>query len=316
MTHPTKSRFRAIFALLGAIAIATGLGAAAVEAGSTRGSTAPALPPAGSTAHAALPPAGTTDKVLVIVAENHSLSQFESGAPYTYGLATSYGLGTNMQAITHPSKPNYADMVFGTNHGLTSDARKRVNNPTIFDNAIAAGRSAKIMAESMGYTRCRISNTGRYLGRHNPWSFSSNTTSRANCLKYDFSYNTHGASDIAAGKLANIEMLIPNSCHDGHDCSLGTFDKWMKTTWARITAGPDWRSGRLTVIVTADEDDRKHANVIPLFVLNPTLSHKVVATKLTLYSINRLLSQFGHTAYMANGSTAPDLASAFGLTVN
>jgi len=316
MTHPTNRRFRAVIALLGAIAIAAGLGAAAA-AGSARGSTAhPALPPAGPTANAALPPAGTTDKVLVIVAENHSLSQFQSGAPYTYGLATAYGLGTNMHAITHPSKPNYADMIFGTNHGLTSDARKRAKYRTVFDNAIAAGRSAKTMAESMGSTRCRISNTGRYLGRHNPWSFSSNATSRANCLKYDFSYDTHGASDIAAGKLANIEMLIPNSCHDGHDCSLGTFDKWMKTTWARIAAGPDWRSGRLTVVVTADEDDRKHDNVIPLFVLNPTLSHKVVATKLTLYSLNRLLSQFGHTAYMGNGTTAPDLASAFGLTVN
>jgi len=306
MTHPSKRRLRVVFALLGALAIAAGSGSLAVAAG----------PTSGSPAQAALPPAGTTDKLLVIVAENHSLSQFESGAPYTYGLATSYGLGTNMQAITHPSKPNYADMVFGTNHGLTTDAGTRVNYPTVFDNAIAAGRSAKIMAESMGSTRCRISNTGRYLGRHNPWSFSSNATSRANCLKYDFSYDTHGASDIAAGKLANIEMLIPNSCHDGHDCSLGTFDKWMKTTWARIVAGPDWRSGRLTVIVTADEDDRKHGNVIPLFVLNPTLSHKVVTTNLTLYSLNRLFSQFGHTAYMANGSTAPDLASAFGLTVD
>lgn len=256
-----------------------------------------------------------TDKVLVIVAENHALSQFKTDAPFTYALGTQYGMATNMQAITHPSKPNYADMIFGENHGITSDSSKTVNYLTVFDNAIAAGRSAKTMAEGMGSTRCRASNTGKYVGRHNPHTFSSNKTAKANCAKYNFSYDTYGASDIANGKLANLEFLIPNQCNNAHDCSLATFDKWVKAQWTKITSGPDWTSGRLTVIITADEDDKKHGNVIPLFVANPNLHGKVVTSKLTLYSINRLFSQYGHTAYMGNGKTAPDLASAFGLTV-
>jgi hypothetical protein len=254
-----------------------------------------------------------TDKVLVIVMENHALTQIKKEAPFTYGLGTKYGLGTDMEAITHPSKPNYAAMSMGETRGLTSDSGKTAKGGTVFGATIKAGRTAKVMAESMGDERCRTSSAGKYVPRHNPWTY--NPDEQATCLKYDFSYDTYGAGDIKAGKLGNVEMLIPNDCNNAHDCSLGTFDAWMRTAWSRITAGPDWKAHRLTVVITADEDDKKHDNVIPLIVANPSLSHKVVKSKLTLYSLNRLLTDFGHVAHMANGKKAADMAKAFGLKV-
>jgi acid phosphatase len=254
-----------------------------------------------------------TDKVLVIVIENHALVQIKKEAPFTYGLGTKYGLATNMQAITHPSKPNYAIITMGETRGLTSDSGKTTKGPTVFGATIKAGRTAKIMAEAMGTDRCRTDTASKYVPRHNPWTY--NTEEKALCESQDFSYDTYGASDIAAGKLGNVEMLIPNQCNNAHDCSLGTFDNWMKTTWERIIAGPDWKANRLTVVITADEDDRKHGNVIPLMVINPYLSHKVVTSKLTLYSLNRLLTDFGHVPHMAGGKTAPDMAKAFGLQI-
>jgi hypothetical protein len=254
-----------------------------------------------------------TDKVLVIVIENHALAQIKTDAPFTYSLGTTYGLGTNMVALTHPSKPNYAAISMGETRGISSDSGKTVKGSTVFGNTIKAGRTAKVMAEAMGSSRCRTSSASKYVPRHNPWTF--NPDEKALCTKYDFSYDTYGAADIAAGKLANVELLIPNQCNNAHDCSLKTFDSWIRKTWSRIVAGPDWSSGRLTVVITADEDDKKHGNVIPLIVANPGLSHKVVSSKLTLYSLHRLLAQFGHTAPMANGKTAPDMAAAFGLVV-
>ena len=254
-----------------------------------------------------------TDKVLVIVIENHALAQIKKDAPFTYGLGTRYGLGTGMQAISHPSKPNYAALSMGETRGLTSDSGKTSKGGTVFGATLKAGRTAKVMAEAMGTERCRTSSTEKYVPRHNPWTF--NPAEADACHRSDFSYDTYGAADIKAGKLGNVEMLIPNQCHNAHDCSLGTFDAWMKTTWSRITAGPDWKAKRLTVVITADEDDRKHSNVIPLIVANPSLSHKVVTTKLTLYSVNRLMTDFGHAPHMANGKTAPDLAKAFGLKI-
>jgi len=264
-------------------------------------------------AQAATPPV-PSDKVLVIVIENHALTQVQKDAPFTYALGQTYGLGTNMQAVTHPSKPNYAVMALGETKGITSDSGKTVKGPSVFSATVAAGRSAKTMAESMGTDRCRTTSSSLYVPRHNPDTFIS--TDKPMCEKYNFDYGKYGASDIAAGKLGNVEFLIPNQCNNAHNCSLKTFDSWMKKQWALITAGPDWKSGRLTVVITADEDDKKHGNVIPLIVASPQLSHKVVTSKLTLYSLHRLLAQFGHTPPMAGGKTAPDMAAAFGLQVN
>jgi phosphatidylinositol-3-phosphatase len=259
----------------------------------------------------------TTDKVLLIVLENHADAQMKKDAPFTYGLGTTYGRGTNMVASCgHPSQPNYACMTYGETKGITTDSEsKKVNAPTVFGNTIKAGRTAKGMMEGMGSTRCRQTNTGKYVKKHDGWATSSNKTDHTLCVKYVFSYDTYGAADIKNGKLANVEVLIPNQCNNAHDCPLSTFDAWMRKTWARIVDGPDWKSGRLTVVITADEDDRKHGNVIPLIVANPNLHGKVVTTRLTGYSINRMLSSFGHSPFMANGKTAPDLPAAFELNV-
>jgi hypothetical protein len=50
-------------------------------------------------------------KLLVVVEENHSLSQMHVGMPYTYSLAQRFGYATNYHAITHPSLPNYLAIV-------------------------------------------------------------------------------------------------------------------------------------------------------------------------------------------------------------
>ena len=266
--------------------------------------------------HTLVDAAPITDKVLVIIIENHALAQVKTDAPFTYALGTTYGLGTNMVAITHPSKPNYAAIAAGSTMGLTSDSSKRVKGQSVFGATIKAGRSAKAMMEGMGTDRCRHTSSSAkagYVEKHDAPEFFSDES--ATCERYVFSYDKYGASDIAAGKLGNVELLVPNQCNNAHNCSLKTFDAWMRKTWARIVAGPDWKSGRLTVVITADEDDKKHGNVIPLIVAHPSLSHKVVTSKLTLYSLHRLLAQFGHTPPMAGGKTAPDMAAAFGLQV-
>lgn len=259
-------------------------------------------------------PPPTTDKVLVIVLENHSLKQIKASAPYTQSLADQYGQATNFKACTHPSKPNYACYTAGSTMGLTSDSSKRVKGQSVFGAAIKAGRTAKTMAESMGSDRCRHGNYGKYVEKHNPQEFFSDEN--ALCEKYNFSYDTYGAKDIAAGKLANVEFIIPNQCSNAHDCSLGTWDKWIKKQMVLIFAGPDWTSGRLTVILTADEDDRKNGNVIPMVVIHPSLSHRVVTTPLNWRHLNRLLTDFGHAAPMREGADAPGMAATFGLLIN
>jgi hypothetical protein len=254
-----------------------------------------------------------TDKVVLIVLENHSLKQIKAGAPYTQSLADKYGQATQFKACAHPSKPNYACYFFGSKMGLTSDSSKRVSGQSVMGAAYAHGRTAKTMAESMGKDRCRHTNGSGYVEKHNGPEFAKDEN--AQCEKYNFSLDLYGVGDIANGKLGNIEFILPNQCSNAHDCSLKTWDAFLKRWMDRIFAGPDWLSGDTTIIITADEDDRKNGNIIPFIVINPNLSHKVVAQPLDWRHLNRLLTDVAHAPPMREGVNGAGLAAVFGLTV-
>lgn len=254
------------------------------------------------------------DKVVLIVLENHSLKQIQKDAPYTQSLADKYGQATSFKACTHPSKPNYACYFFGSKMGLTSNSNKRVSGQSVMGAAVAHGRSAKSMIESMGSDRCRHSNYGKYVEKHNGPEFAKNEN--ALCEKYNYSLDTYGASDIAKGKLGNITFILPNQCSNAHDCSLKTWDKFLKTWMDRLFVGPDWARGDTAIIITADEDDKKNGNIIPFIVIHPSLSHKVVTRPLDWRHLNRLLTDVGHVPPMREGVNGAGLATAFGLTLN
>ena len=75
----------------------------------------------------------------------------------------------------------------------------------------------------------------------------------------------------------------------------------------------DFTTGRLVIIVTADEDDKHSGNTVLTSVLTPALSHKVTDTPLTHYSLTRYLCQVLGVPLLADAATAPDLSAAFGL---
>jgi acid phosphatase len=52
-----------------------------------------------------------------------------------------------------------------------------------------------------------------------------------------------------------------------------------------VLTGRDFRSGRLTVVVTADEDDHNSQNRILTVVLHKGTPHRAVAKRLTHYSL-------------------------------
>jgi phosphatidylinositol-3-phosphatase len=271
---------------------------------------------AGSAQPRTLVAAPTTDKVLVFVIENRSLAQVKSGAPKLWALGQTYSYATNFKAITHPSLPNYIAMTSGSTQGIKDDAAPsshKLKVPNVFSGAWANGRTAKVVADGMGTTRCRTTNAGKFAVRHTAFPYYVND--RALCIKYQFDQRYFNA-DVASGKLANVEFDIPSNAHNAHDGSLATADTWINDRIKTAITGPDWKAGRLTIVVTADEDSKKDGNLIYTAVLHPSLSHVVVTTPLTLYSLSGLLSDFGHSPRLLNARTAPDMAAAFGLVVN
>jgi hypothetical protein len=253
-------------------------------------------------------------KLLVFVVENHSLSAMRREMPFTFGLAEKYAYATGYRALTHPSLPNYLGMTGGDTYGVTDDkdpAVHPVRATSVFGQALAAGRTAKTYAEGM--TRnCQTTSQGRYAVRHNPWTY--HVTEASACARFDVPLNAL-SGDVARGTLPNVGLVIPNVCNDAHDCPAAVADGWLREQIGLVMSGPDWRSGRLGVVVTADEDDHDEGNLVLTVIASPQLGGHVVTTPLTHYSLARLYAEVLGVAPLARARRAPSMARAFGLRV-
>lgn len=306
------------------LACLTFLTAACGSSGTTAGSvrsvtsttTGPAAPSVSSVAPSAATDAQVT-KLLVLVIENRSYQQMTTQMPYVFGLAQTYGYATDFRAIRHPSLPNYLAIAGGSTFDVTDDKSPSdhpIAGASAFGDAVRGGKTAKIYNEGMP-ANCALESGGdRYAVKHNAWAYFADE--RDLCQKYSVPL-TGLDQDIAAGSLPNAGQIIPNLCHDAHDpipgCSLGEADQWTQQVIEKILAGPDFRSGHLAVVVTADEDDRHADNQILTTVFHPSQHANVVSTPLTSYSLSRLFSQVLGTTPLKEAASAPNMAKAFTL---
>ncbi len=220
--------------------------------------------------------AGPT-KVLVFMVENHSLDEMLTQMPWTAALADRYGYATDYQAMTHPSLPNYLAIAGGSTFGVADDADPSshpISGPSVFGRALGVGDTARVYAESMTGT-CSTTPAGEYAVKHNPWAYF--VDERAACDRYDVPLEQL-ASDARAGRLPGAGLVIADMCHIAHDCPLATADEWLRTQVAPVLAGPDFRQGRLVVVITADEDDRSDSNRVLTVVASTGMpEHEVVS---------------------------------------
>ena len=265
--------------------------------------------------------AARVTKVLTFVEENHSLSQMQAGMPYLYSLSQRYAYAENYTAITHPSEPNYVALAFGSTMGDTTNHTSAQNftGPTVFGAAIGNSHTARSYIESMP-SNCSLTNAAPYAVRHNPWPYAGNERGLCAIGDVPSGSSSSGAlhSDVVAGTLPNVGLVVPNLDNDAHDGTLSTADTWLQRWLPQIIASPDFQSGRLAVVVTADEDNGTATNKVLTVVLHRSLdgAHKVVTTALNHYSWTRLQTQVSRAPCIRTGCTAPDMAAAFGLPLS
>ncbi|WP_121192300.1 alkaline phosphatase family protein [Motilibacter peucedani] len=276
---------------------------------------------AASPARRATPPAtaARVTKVLTVVEENRRSSGAALAMPYLAALGRTYGEAGDYRSLTHPSLPNYLAMAGGSTFGVTDDkgpARHPLHGPSVFDVALAAGASARVYAEAMP-APCTTRTTGRYAVKHNPWAYFADAASRRNCARYDVPAGSPSSgllhADIAAGRLPEVGLLVPDICDDGHDCSLGRADAWLHRWLPQVFAGPDWRAGRLAVVVTFDEVEGHGGGHVLTVVMAPGLTGARPRSALDHRSWSRWMSELTGTAPLREAASAPSLGRAFGL---
>lgn len=281
-------------------------------------------------------PTGTTtglparySKVLIIAEENHGYGEIigSPDAPYINQLAATYGTATRMNAgypAACPSLAAYILMTSGTTSAICDDRNPsdhELAGLNVFAQVAASGQQWREYAESAtGACQTVNSDDGRFLVRHTPPVYY--VSERSRCAQWDVPLGdqNHGAlhDDLAAGTLPAYSFVTPDACDDMHGASAcdpnltAQGDNWLHTWVPQILAGPDYRAGRLVVIITWDEGTGRD-NHIPMLVISPTTSHVSSAADYTHCSTLRTAEEILRVPLLGCAATATSMVTAFHL---
>jgi len=291
------------------------------EAGSGAGT------PAASGSAAA--PAADQRKVMLIAEENENYNRVigAKSAPFINSLAARYGTATAMDAgypSGCPSLAAYIILTSGSTQKICDDGPP-ISHPlkvdSVFGQVAASGRQWRGYAESMP-SNCSLTNTrdGLYLVRHAPAPYY--LPERAHCADWDVPLGTlssgHLHDDVAAGTLPAFSFVTPNACNDMHGASsctkppVASGDAWLAQWIPAIMAGPDYTSGRLTILIVWDEGSML-SNHIPAIVISPGTRHVSDATKWTHCSTLRTVNELLGLTPLGCAARTTSLVQAFGL---
>jgi phosphatidylinositol-3-phosphatase len=193
------------------------------------GSASKALPIQTRPSPVARPAAGASPHVAVIVMENHEYGDIigSNSAPYINSLARRYALVTGMYAITHPSLPNYLTLTGGSTFGVDSDCTDcKTSSTSIVDQLDAARLSWRAYMEDLPSPCFKGAGAGGYAKKHDPFAYYTRiSASPARCA--NIVPLTRLTGDERRGSLPRFVWISPNLCHDMHDCSVSTGDRFL-----------------------------------------------------------------------------------------
>ena len=272
----------------------------------------PTVPPA-ITPTPTTPAVGDIDHVFIIMMENHGYSQVwdTASTPYITSLGNQYVRATNYRALTHPSLPNYLQLVGGDNYGITTDCLPsdscHVAAPNIADSLEAKGRTWKAYMEDMP-APCTLTSSGQYAAKHNPFVyFDSIRNNPLRCAAHDVPYSTLATDLLSPGTTPNFAFISPNECNDMHSCPIDTGDTWLKDNVPAILNSAACTIKKCLVVVTWDEDDHGEGNqVLTIFAGSAAQTGGVTSGgSYTHYSLLHTVEQiFGLPTLTSNDAQA------------
>jgi hypothetical protein len=214
-------------------------------------------------------------RIVVVVMENKSCADVIGSreAPYLDRLAARSAFASRYYGLAHPSLPNYLGLVGGSTFGITSDCTDcRVRAPNLVDQLERAHVSWKAYMEGMPVPCFAGAEAGRYVKRHDPFAyFVDVASSRSRCRRVVPLSQLD--RDIARNALPRFVWITPDLCHDMHDCSVSSGDRFLARLVPQLerAVGP-----RGAIFVTWDEGDdaagcceRAAGGQVPLIVTGP-----------------------------------------------
>jgi hypothetical protein len=192
-------------------------------------------------------------RVVLVVFENKAYSQVIGApdAPMFNRLAQRYALLTNYRAVAHPSLPNYLALVSGSTQGITTDCTGcTVRAANLADTLEYAGKTWKTYAEGLPHSGFTGPWAGRYAKKHDPFLYFEDVVTRPRRLAQIVALASF-AHDLAANRLPDFSLVVPDLCHDMHDCPVSTGDTWLSNFLGPLLRSAELRQG--VVFVLFDE---------------------------------------------------------------
>jgi hypothetical protein len=225
--------------------------------------------------------------VVVIVFENHERGAvLGSGLAPTFDhLASRYAQAPDELAVAHPSLPNYLALISGSTHGVTSDCTDCTQRgPTIGSQLTRSHMSWAAYAEGFPAS-------SSFAKKHVPFLYFPGASAHVMSL---------GRFDPR--RLPAYSLVVPNLCHDMHDCSIETGDRWLRTFIRPLLKIKD------TVIFIAFDEgttDQGGGGNVPLVIAGTAVRpHSVFRNTVTHYGLLRTTEALLGLPPLANARTA------------
>jgi acid phosphatase len=249
-------------------------------------------------------PPGAPVHTLVVMLENHNYTQVigRRSAPYLNELARGGALFTDSRAITHPSQPNYLALFSGSTQGVSGDdCPQHFTGSNLASELLAAGYTFTGYAEGLpgaGSDTCNVGTS--YARRHVPWTNFSNVPP-----SLSKPFTAFPAGNFAA--LPTVSFVIPDLCHDMHDCSTGTGNAWVQ---AHIGPYANWAmTHHSLLIVDFDENDDAPGNQIPTIFYGQTVRPGRYGEPITHYSVLRTIENLYHLRPLGHAAHATPITN-------
>jgi phosphatidylinositol-3-phosphatase len=239
--------------------------------------------------------------VVVVMLENQDAGDVLREAPYLAALAASGATLTDMHAETHPSQPNYVAFFSGGTQGVSDDSCPQTfAAANLATELAAAGRTFAGYSEGLpaeAFTGC---SAGDYARKHSPWVNFSTVPATAN--------KPLSAMPSDYTQLPTVSFLIPDLCHDMHDCSIAEGDGWLRQT---IDGYAQWsRTHNSLLIVSFDESESKDDtdNHIATIAVGQRVVPGPVAERADHYRLLRTIEDLYHLAALGQSAGSTPIA--------
>jgi len=154
-----------------------------------------------------------------------------------------------------------------------------VGGPSLADTLAAKGLTWKAYAEGIPRAGWTGAGAGRYAKKHVPFLYFRNVLARPAWLR-----NVVPLRRLTPRRLPDFALVIPDLCHDMHDCPVRVGDAWLRRFLPPLLRIPD-----TAVFVTFDESYGP-GNRVPALALGPLVRPgSRFASAMTHYGLLRTL---------------------------